>query len=618
MNCCKELKMIKERSQVASEDRWNVEALYASFEDWKKDFTIWQGGEDALRWPKLAAFKGRLSESPQTLAEMCGYYLDLDRHLSKLYTYAHLRHDEDVADDAHKQAYSRITTVLHAFRQEASWIEPEILLIPSAFLQAPELAPFRIMLEKIVRLKAHTLSAREEELLALAGLSLEAASRAFSAFNNADLKFPPIADSKGEMHELTHGKYSTYMRSQDRTLRQNAFQSLHKSFLAYENTLCELLHGEVQQHLFNARARKFSSCLDAALFPHNIDTSVYRNLIDTVRKNLGVLHKYMALRKQVLGYDKLHMWDLHVPLVASVQMSMDYASAEKLVIEAVAPLGSDYQTKLGKGLTVDRWVDRYENARKRSGAYSSGCYGTLPYILMNYHGNFHDVMTLAHEAGHSMHSLLSWSTQPYQDASYPIFVAEVASTLNEELVMRHLLARTSEKEKRAYLINQKIEDIRNTFFRQTMFAEFELKVHKFVEEGVPLTPALLKQEYRQLNIDYFGEAVEADAEIDIEWSRIPHFYYNFYVYQYATGISAALVLADIVVKEGPANYLKFLSSGGSKFPLDLLQIAGADMRKPASVEATVRRFEELTASLTECLGSSAAGSAKKVLVGDSI
>ncbi len=608
--------MAKERTEVPAEEKWNVEALYLSLDDWKKDFTKWQGEAAFPRWPVLASYRGRLGQSPQVLLEMCNYYLSLDRSLSKLYTYAHLRHDEDVANDLHKQAYQKIVSLLHAFRQEASWIEPEILQLPEELVNDPILAPYRVTLDKIIRLKPHTLSAREEEMLAMAGQALEASSRAFSAFNNADLKFPKIKDGKGEEHELTHGKLSTYLRSQDRTLRQNAFQTMHGSFLSYENTLSELINGEAQQHLFAAKARKFSSCLQAALFPHNIDVSVYHNLIATVRKNLHVLHNYMNLRKKILGYETLHMWDLHVPLVPAADLSMSYEEAEKLVIESVEPLGKEYQTLLGKGLTIDRWVDRYENARKRSGAYSSGCYDSLPYILMNYHGNFHDVMTLAHEAGHSMHSLLSWKNQTYQNASYPIFVAEVASTFNEELVMRHLLARTSEKDKRAYLINQKIEDIRNTFFRQTMLAEFELKVHRFVEEGTPLTPALLKSEYRQLNLDYFGSAVEVDADIDIEWARIPHFYYNFYVYQYATGISAALSLVDIVAKEGPANYLKFLSSGGSKYPLDLLKIAGVDMQKPEGVAATIRRFEELTLSLADCLPRTAEAGSRALLAGN--
>jgi len=602
--------MIQERTEVAEIDQWNVKAFYHSPDEWKKDFTKWQGEDQRERkaphWPKLASFRGRLEQGPKEIESLLKYYLELERNLSKLYTYAHLRHDEDVANDAHKQAYIRITALLNDLRQEASWIEPELLQMPQsklgAYLNSPELAPYRIYLEKIIRFKPHTLSADQEALLAAAGLALDTSERAFGAFNNADLKFPQIADSSGKMQELTHGKYLTYLRSQDRTLRKNAYQTLHNGFLAYENTLCELINGQIQKHLFSTKVRHFKSCLEAALFPHQIETAVYLNLLETVRSHLPVLHRYLALRKKLLGYDELHMYDLHVPLVGSVDLSMEYEEAEKLVVESVSPLGKEYQKDLEKGLEKDRWVDRYENARKRSGAYSSGCYDSMPYILMNYQGNFHDVMTLAHEAGHSMHSLLSWRTQPYQDAHYPIFVAEVASTLNEELMLRHLLEKMSQKEKRAYLLNQKVEDIRNTFFRQTMFAAFELKLHQLAEEGMPLTPALLKEEYRKLNVEYFGSQVVVDAETDIEWARIPHFYYNFYVYQYATGISAAHALVDIVAKEGPQSYLKFLSSGGSKYPLDLLATAGADMRKPQAIEATIRHFGELTQELGSLIG----------------
>ncbi len=597
-----------ERDKIADSDRWNVEALYPSLEAWNQDFNKWKGKDEAVRWPHLAAFKGLLSKDAKTLASLIKTYLELDQHLGRLYTYAHLRHDEDVAQDVHKQGFMRITQLLHAFRQESSWIEPELLQISqekiAQYLASEELREFKTFLEKLIRFKPHTLSASEEKLLATAGLALDSSQRAFGAFNNADLKFPKIADSQGVLHDLSHGSYATHIRSQDRVLRKNAFQTMLGGFVQYENTLCELINGQVQKHLFVAKARNFSSCLEAALFPHQIETSVYHNLIATVRKHLPVLHNYMALRKAILGYDELHMYDLSVPLMKDVDMSMPYNQAEKLIVESVAPLGQEYQSYLKKGLLEDRWVDRYENLRKRSGAYSSGCYKSMPYILMNYHNNFQDAMTLAHEAGHSMHSFLSWKTQPYQDADYTIFVAEVASTFNEELLLTHLLKITPEKEKRAYLINQKIEDLRNTFFRQTMFAEFELKIHEFAEQGIPLTPDLLKTEYKKLNVDYFGPAVSVDDEIAIEWARVPHFYYNFYVYQYSTGIAAACSLSKTVQQEGPDNYLKFLSSGGSKFPLDLLKLAGVDMRQESAIEALIHRFEELTQELKSLMGLS--------------
>lgn len=588
------------RDQVALADTWNVEACYPSLDEWKKDFTKAQR-EGSPRWPELAAFKGRLKEGAETVLKLLETYLRLERHLSKLYTYAHLRHDEDVGRESSKEAFLRAMAMLHEFRQESCWIEPEFLQLPDADLKkiiaAPQLKTYQFYLEKIIRQKPHTLSAEQEELIASASLALDATERAFGAFNNADLKFPAAQDSEGRPHEVTHGKYHLLIRSNDRKLRKSAFESLHGSFAAWENTLAELIQGEIQKHCFYQKSHKFGSCLEAALFPHNVDVTVYTNLIATVRKNLPVLHKYMAFRKEALKLDELHLYDLHVPIVADVEIKMEYDQAAKTIVESVAPLGKPYQSVLEQGFFKDRWVDKYENQRKRSGAYSSGCFDTYPYMLMNYHGNYNDVKTLAHEAGHSMHSYHSWKHQPYHDASYPIFVAEVASTFNEELLHRHLVKTIADPQKRAYLINQKIEDIRNTFFRQTMFAEFELKLHQMVEQGIPLTPALLKAEYRKLNADYFGPSVVIDSSIEIEWARIPHFYYNFYVYQYATGISAAHALVE-TIENGPENYLKFLSSGGSKFPLELLQIAGVDMRQPMAIEAIISHFNTLVEELS--------------------
>ncbi len=598
-----------ERARVAETDQWNVKAIYSSLEEWKKEFTKAQGNSEAPHWPQLAHFKGRLKEGPHVVHQLLELVLALERQLSKLYTYAHLRHDEDVGNDTYKEAYLRVTGLLHDFRQENCWMEPELLSLSEEelkkLLHSSELQPYKVYLEKIIRLKPHTLDAEKEELLASASLVLDAPERAFGAFNNADIKFPNITDSKGGVHELTHGKYSVYMRSHDRELRKNAFLSLHRSFAAFENTLCELIQGQVQKDYFNAKARKFSSCLEAALFPHNIDKKVYLNLIATVRKHLPVLHRYMEFRKKALKVDQLHLYDMSVPLVADADIKMEFEEASRFIVESMAPLGPVYQKNMEKGLFEDGWVDRYENDRKRSGAYSSGCYDTMPYILMNYYGDYNNIMTLSHEAGHSMHSFNSWKTQSYHDASYPIFVAEVASTFNEELTLRHFRRSLQDPSKIAYLINQGIEGIRNTFFRQVMFAEFELKIHTFVEQNTPLTPTLLKTEYRKLVSEYFGPAVTLDAEVDMEWARIPHFYYNFYVYQYATGIAAAHALVEEVSKHGPEKYLKFLSSGGSRFPLDLLEIAGVDMRSPAALEAIIAHFGTLTEDLKAALNRKA-------------
>lgn len=591
---------IKSRAEVALEDQWNVGALYPSFDAWEKAFKGVCEQETTPHWPSLASFQERLKEGPQVLKEVLDRSSTLSRELEKLHTYAHLRHDEDITDDRNKGASQRILSLFFDFQQESAWIEPEILSLPSNlienYLKAPELTAYRFHIEKIVRMRPHTLSADKEELLAMAGKPLQAPPKAFSALNNADIKLGKITDQMGKEHELTHGLYQLYLRSPDRTLRENAFKRMHTTFLGYENTLAELLFGQVQGHLFQAKARNYPSCLDAALFSKKIPLSVYRSLIEAVRAGLPALHRYVSLRKKILQLPELHLFDMYVPLVAHIDIKMNYTEAEEVIIESVAPLGKNYQEVLNRGFKVERWVDRYENKNKRSGAYSSGCYDSYPYILMNFRGILRDTFTLAHEAGHSMHTYLSKSSQPYHYSHYPIFVAEVASTFNEELLMNLLLKRFTRKEEKLFLINEKMEDIRGTLFRQTLFAEFELKIHELVEAGTPLTPALLKELYYQLNIDYFGPDVIIDKEIDIEWARIPHFYYNFYVYQYATGISAALSLAEKILDgdtQAQENYLSFLKGGSSLFPIDLLKLAGVDMTTPHPVQAAIRKFDTL-------------------------
>jgi len=593
--------MTKKRDEIPEKERWNVALLYSSWGDWEADLALWEKGANVQ---KIGGYKGKLGDGPELVKELLDLTFSLDRHLSKLYTYAHLRHDEDVAEERAKQAFMRIGSLGNTFRQEISWVEPEILGLDESYFRAEILSPYHIYLHKVIRSKPHLLSAEKEELCSLAAKGFETAYRAFGAFNNADLKFPLIEDGKGEMRELTHGKYLLYLRDVDRVLRERAFKTLNRSFGAYENTVCELINGQLQTHLFEKKARNYKSCLEAALFPHQIDSEVYSSLIRAVRKKLPALHRYMALRKDLLGVSELHLYDMHVPLVSQVDLSMSYEKAERLVIDSLTPLGKEYQDDLEKGLLQERWVDRYENANKRSGAYSSGCYDSIPYILMNYQGTFNDVKTLTHEAGHSMHSRLSNRNQAYPYAQYPIFVAEVASTFHEQLLVGHLQKLLTKPEEKAYLINQEIEDIRSTFFRQTMFAEFELKIHEFVEQDIPLTPGLLKAEYRKLNQDYFGPDVVIDEEADWEWARIPHFYYNFYVYQYATGLSAAHTLVKKVLEEGESarhKYLQFLSSGNSRYPLELLQLAGVDMKKGEAVELLIDHFENLVTELKKVL-----------------
>lgn len=595
---------IKTRAEIPSNDRWNVEALYPSIEEWEKAFKGVCEQPESPRWPTLAAYRGRLKEGAAVVREVLERSCAISRELEKLHTYAHMRHDEEITDDSFKRAYQQILSLFFDFQQECAWIEPELLALPADliddYMKSPELADYRFHVEKIVRMRPHTLSADKEELLAMAGKPLQAPPKAFSALNNADIKLGKITDSEGKEHDLTHGLYQMYLRSQDRVLRENAFKGMLNSFQGFENTIAELLYGQVQTHLFNAHARQYPTCLDAALFPKKIPLSVYRSLIQAVRGGLETLHRYVRLRKKILHLPEVHLYDMYVPLVPQVDIKMSYVEAEDAIIESVTPLGEQYQNALKRGLKSERWVDRYENKNKRSGAYSSGCFDSFPYILMNFRGILRDTFTLAHEAGHSMHSYLSKTSQPYHYSHYPIFVAEVASTFNEELLMNLLLNRFTKKEEKLFLVNEKMEDIRATLFRQTMFAEFELKIHELVESDAPLTPSLLKEIYYQLNAEYFGPDAFIDDEIRIEWARIPHFYYNFYVYQYATGISAALSLAEKVLAGDPGardNYLAFLSSGCSLFPIDLLKLAGVDMTTPEPVQAALRKFDSLLTDL---------------------
>jgi len=595
--------MIKERKDFTSEMIWKVEELYQSWEGWEKDLKKLSTNEAFPKWPQINNLKGKLQESSQTLAKLLNYYFYTERLIEKLFVYAHLRLDEDLGDDRSKNAYGKILAASHEFRFETSWIEPQILEIPDqvfeSFLKTEDLKPYLFFLEKVYRLKPHTLSLKEEELLALSSKSLDAAHKAFSAFNDADLKFEKVKDSSNKEHELTNGLYSNYLRHKDRTLRKNSFETLHSTYTEYENTLAELLQGQLMNHLYISRARKYDTCLSGALNAHNIDPKVYHNLIEQTRKKLPSLHRYVSTRKKIMELEEMHLYDLYAPLVEEVDLKWSYEEACVLVIDSVAPLGEEYQKILRKGLLEDRWVDPFENARKRSGAYSSGCYDSMPYILMNFHGSLNDVLTLAHEAGHSMHSYLSHENQSYQDSQYPIFVAEVASTFNEQLLLQHLMKKYKDPKVQIFLLNYRIEGIRTTFFRQAMFAEFELKMHELVEKQVPLTPSFLKSSYLELNKDYFGKGITIDEDISIEWARIPHFYYNFYVYQYSTGISAAFALFKKVSSSTDAreNYLTFLKSGGSKYPLDLLKIAGVDMLQGSAISAILDDFDSMVESL---------------------
>lgn len=579
--------------------QWKVESIYSNVQEWEKDFTKFNGEDQK----KLLSLSGKLHEGVDQLCKALSLYFSLDRLLNKIYTYAHLRYDEDLTNDEHKTIYGQSLLLSNEFEYKFSWIESEILKLSTEvlekYLKDEKTAPYRVYLKRLLHLKPHRLEKEQEELLTLCEQPLMGAQKAFSAFNNADLKFHSIKDEKGEEKPLTSSSYLRYMREGDRTLRKNAFETLHQGYLNNENLLCELLFTQVQKHLFFAKARKYKSCLQAALYPHNIDPSVYTLLIQSVRSKINVLHRYGHLRKKWLKIEKLFPYDLSIPILKSAKVDMDYKKGCQNVIASVEPLGKEYQKTLEEGLLKKGWVDPFENKGKRSGAYSSGCYDTEPFILMNYYNTLNDVFTLAHEAGHSMHSYLSNHHQSYQDSKYPIFVAEVASTFNELLLLKHLYAQSKDPLEKASLLLYQIDGIRSTFFRQVQFAEYELLVHQAVEENQPLTPTFLKQEYAKLNKIYYGDALENHPLIEVEWARIPHFYYNFYVYQYATGISAAYSLFDNVQKnkEAAEKYLKFLSSGCTHYPIELLKIAGVDMHSTSSIEGIITRFGELITEL---------------------
>lgn len=601
--------MTKPRNEIAECDRWNVEALYPNITDWRKAFQT-EAPQTKPRWPGIAAFQGKLGESAATLKSALETIASIDRSLSKLATYTHLRHDEDIADPEKKAAHQEAMSALNEFRQETAWFEPELLALPEEvqqkYLKDAQLTSWRFHLEKIFRMKPHTLPAEQEFLIALSGKALATAYKAFNSLTDADFKFGKVEDSQGKPHELTHAGFPMLLRSHDTKLRENSFKTYLKKYQEHSNTLCDLLSGQIESHVFNARARKFSTALEAALYPLNIPLSVYHSLIEAVHEKIGSLHRYLKIRSKVLNIKPLHMYDLVMPLTKEFDMKVPYAEAESLVVEACAPLGPDYQNALKKGLLTDRWVDRYENLNKRSGAYSSGCFDSMPYILMNYKEIIRDLFTLSHEAGHSMHSYYSKATQPYQYSDYSIFVAEVASTFNEELLLQMMLKRASSKEERIFLITQKLDDIRGTLFRQTQFAEFELLVHSYAEKNIPLTPETISAEYLKLNQFYYGKEIADDPEIAVEWARIPHFYYNYYVYQYATGISAALSLAEKVTQGGEKErnaYLSFLKAGSSLYPIDALKLAGVDMTTSAPVKQAIERFDRLLDALEKEIGT---------------
>ncbi|MDM5153841.1 oligoendopeptidase F [Bacillus sp. DX1.1] len=591
----KTAKTLPARSEIEELNTWRLEDVFYTDEEWEKEF---QAVKELL--PKLTEFKGKLGDSADALLATLQYEDEVSMRLGKLYTYAHMRYDQDTANSSYQALNDRATNLYSQASSSMAYIVPEILTISEEALQSflqenKELKVYEHALEEITRQRPHVLSEAEEALLAQASEVMSASSSTFGILNNADLKFPSIKDEDGQEVEVTHGRYIQFLESDDPRVRHDAFHAVYETYGNYKNTFASTLSGAIKRNNFYARVRKYDSARQAALSNNNIPETVYDQLVETVNDNLHLLHRYIDIRKRALGLDELHMYDLYTPLVPEVKMNVKYEEAQDILLKSLNVLGDEYVAIL-KEAYENRWVDVYENKGKRSGAYSSGAYGTNPYILMNWHDNVNNLFTLAHEFGHSVHSYYTRKTQPYIYGDYSIFVAEVASTCNEAILNDYLLKTTEDKKERLYLLNHYLEGFRGTVFRQTMFAEFEHVIHQKVQEGHAVTPDMLTEIYYDLNKKYFGDALVIDKEIGIEWSRIPHFYYNYYVYQYATGFSAATALSKQILEEGkPAveRYTnEFLKAGSSDYPIEVLKKAGVDMASPEPVKEALQVFEE--------------------------
>jgi oligoendopeptidase F len=598
------IKSLPKREQVKTEDCWNLSSLFKSDAAWEKAFTKWTASIAGY-----GAFKGKLGTDAKVLADCLKFDSELDRAGEAIGTYSSLRTTEDQANSAAQRMNGRFQAAAAQAAEAASWIRPEIMAIPSAkmarFIESSELAAWKLALERILRYRKHTLGRKEENLLAMQGPMSEASNQIFRQLNDADLKWGLVKNEKGERVELGHSSFSAFLHSPKRAVRKESFHQYYAQFDAHKNTIAASLNGSVQRDVYYAKARGYPSALQGALFHDNVPPTVYDNLIGSIHKNLPAVHRYYDLRKRKMKLPEIHHYDTYVPILSDLEKRYTWDQAVKVVVDSLAPLGNEYCRELQRGMTTGRWCDRYPNQGKQSGAFSSGSYDGQPYILMNYQPDVLDhVFTLAHEAGHSMHSYYSAKSQPYQYYNYTIFVAEVASTFNEQLLARHLMDRAKDKKERAYLINRQIDGIRGTIIRQTMFAEFEKVIHALVESGEPLTVEALRRDYRKLLDLYFGPAFAIDAELELECLRIPHFYRAFYVYKYATGLSAAIALSEGVVNGGKPEldaYLGFLKGGGSKWPLDLLRDAGVDMEKPAAVDTALGLFDRLVTELDDLL-----------------
>jgi len=597
------VKQLPKRSQVKTADTWDLSSLFASDDAWETAFQQWES-----QIAGYEKFRGKLGDDAKSLAECLRFDTDFERAGERLGTYAFLKTAEDAANSTYQRMIGRYRNVASRAGQMSSYIRPEIMAIPSktmdAFMASKTLADYRLLLEQLLRYKPHTLGKREEKLLAMQSEMSDTANQVFRQLTDADMKWGSVKNEHGEQVELSNSSFSSFLQSPERNVRKKAFHQYYAGFAAHENTLAATLAGSVQRDIYYARVRNYPSALEGSLFHDKVPVAVFDNLIASVHRHLPALYRYYDLRRRKMQLREIHHYDTYVPILSELKTRHTWSQAVKLVLAAIEPLGSEYCAALEQGLN-GRWSDRYPNQGKQSGAFSSGSFDGDPYILMNYQPDVLDhVFTLAHEAGHSMHSYYSARHQPFQYYNYTIFVAEVASTFNEQLLARHLMRKATNAKQRAFLINREIDAIRGTILRQTMFAEFERITHALAESGEPLTVDRFKSEYRRLLELYFGPDFTLDPELSLECFRIPHFYRAFYVYKYATGLSAAIALAERVLSGGQAelqDYLGFLKGGCSKYPLDLLRSAGVDMEQPTAVDTALDYFERLVGELDELL-----------------
>ncbi|MFU0788590.1 oligoendopeptidase F [Virgibacillus proomii] len=596
-------KVLPKREEIPVELTWKLEDIFETDEAWEQEMAKLQ--EEI---PKIEQYQGKLGESAENLYEVLQLQDHLSERLGKLFTYAHMRYDQDTTNSFYQRLNAQAESILTVASSKMSYIVPEILSIDEAKLNSfikeeQGLQGYQKTLDEITRQRPHILSEREEAILAEASEPMGATAQTFSMLNNADLTFPIIKDENGEEVEVTHGRYIRFMESKDRSVRQAAFKAVYETYGKFQHTFASTLSGNIKKDNFFAKIRNYDSARQAALDNNNIPEEVYDHLVKAVNEKLPLLHRYIKLRKKVLGLKELHMYDLYTPLVQDVDMKITYEKAQDYVLKGLAPLGNDYLSVIKKAYE-GRWIDVEENKGKRSGAYSSGSYGTNPYILLNWQNNVNDTFTLAHELGHSVHSYYTRKNQPFRYGNYSIFVAEVASTCNEALLNDYLLNNLEDEKQRLYLLNHFLEGFRGTVFRQTMFAEFEHTIHLKQQQGEALTAEKLTEIYYDLNKKYYGEEVVSDQEIGLEWARIPHFYYNYYVYQYATGYSAATALAQQILdkKDGAVEkYIDFLKAGSSDYPIEVLKKAGVDMSSKQPILDALQVFDEKLQQLEKML-----------------